>query len=66
MTIDKEAIKEATDKMSIEVATAYFKRLAESYEICASVTDDELQKEYYSAKAEAYGLAAFELEHNVR
>ena len=51
------------EKRAIEETIAYFKNLSDTLEMCARATDDELKRERYSAKAEVYRVAAFELEH---
>ena len=43
----------------------YFRFLAHGFEVDAHREKDEAKKNYFSGKAEAYKMAAFELERNM-
>lgn len=52
-------------KRTVEETIKYFEQLSYGFEVQAHRTEDKLKKAGYAAKAEAYELAAFELERNM-
>ena len=53
-------------KRTVEETIKYFELLASEYEKKAVREQEEMAKAKYAAKAEAYELAAFELQHNMQ
>lgn len=54
------------EKLTLDELISHFKLLAETYEMCAHATCDDLRREWYQGKYEAYRTAAFELECNLK
>lgn len=55
-----------SDKRTVEETVEYFEQLASEYDKQASRKQNELTRAQNAAKAEAYELAAFELQHNMQ
>lgn len=53
-------------KRTKEETIELFKQYAYEFECDAARTDDEIKSAAYRAKAEAYEMAAFELERNMQ
>lgn len=53
-------------KMTKAETIAYFKELAYHFEVKAHRAENPDEKNRYSGKSEAYKIAAFELEHNMK
>lgn len=58
-------MKEAPRYRSVAEQASYFLELANHFEKLASREKNQLARERYDAKCEAYSIAAFELKENV-
>lgn len=52
-------------KRTVDETIKYFEQLSYGYEVQAHRTEDKLNKSWLAGKAEAYGVAAFELKRNM-